>query len=57
MIAEHSHIGFIGLGVMGNSMASRILETGFPLHIYTRTKEKARSLIEKGAIGMILRKL
>lgn len=50
MIAEHSPIGFIGLGVMGNSMASRILETGFPLHIYTRTKEKARSLIEKGAI-------
>lgn len=50
MISTQTPIGFIGLGVMGNSMASRILEGGFPLHIYTRTKEKAKNLIEKGAI-------
>jgi len=43
-------VGFIGLGVMGKSMASRILEKGYPLHIYTRTKEKAEGLIERGAV-------
>lgn len=42
-------IGFIGTGVMGNSMASHLLSAGFPLFIFTRTKSKAEELIEKGA--------
>lgn len=40
-------IGFIGTGVMGRSMASHLNET---LYIYNRTKEKAQSLIEAGAV-------
>ncbi|MCY8659325.1 NAD(P)-binding domain-containing protein, partial [Bacillus spizizenii] len=32
-------IGFIGLGVMGKSMASHILNDGHPVLVYTRTKE------------------
>ncbi|TYR79853.1 NAD(P)-dependent oxidoreductase [Priestia megaterium] len=42
-------IGFIGIGVMGNSMATHLLQAGHSLHIYTRTKQKAETLIQKGA--------
>ena len=44
-----STIGFIGLGVMGQSMAGHILAAGHPLHVFTRSKNKADSLIEAGA--------
>lgn len=46
---DKAKIGFIGAGVMGRSMASRLLEAGYYLNIYTRTKEKADALVEKGA--------
>lgn len=42
-------VGFIGTGVMGNHMARHLMEKGHPLHIYTRTKQKAENLIEQGA--------
>ncbi|MDT8391649.1 MAG: NAD(P)-dependent oxidoreductase [Lentisphaeria bacterium] len=43
-------VGFIGIGVMGKSMAGHILAAGYPLHIHTRTKFKAVELIDKGAV-------
>ena len=43
-------VGFIGIGVMGKSMARHLLHGGCRLHIYTRTKAKAADLIEEGAI-------
>lgn len=49
-MSEKQSIGFIGTGVMGKSMASHLLKNGYPLHIFTRTKEKATELIEEGAI-------
>ena len=42
-------IGFIGLGRMGQPMASRLLEAGFPLIVWNRTKEKTDDLAKKGA--------
>ncbi|MDD8018482.1 MAG: NAD(P)-dependent oxidoreductase [Bacteroidota bacterium] len=42
-------LGFVGLGLMGTPMATRLLNAGYPLRIYNRTKEKASSLIERGA--------
>ncbi|MEY7998871.1 NAD(P)-dependent oxidoreductase [Clostridium sp. Mt-5] len=42
-------IGFIGLGVMGNSMASNILRGGYDLLVYNRTKSKGDNLIANGA--------
>ncbi len=42
-------IGFIGTGVMGNSMAGHLLSAGYSLSIYTRSKEKAEILLQKGA--------
>lgn len=43
-------IGFIGIGVMGKSMAGHLLKAGYDVHIYTRTKDKAIDLIDKGAV-------
>lgn len=43
-------IGFIGLGLMGLRMANNLLKSGNRLFVYNRTIEKAKSLIEKGAI-------
>lgn len=42
-------IGFIGAGVMGRSMANNLIDAGYNLSIYTRTKEKAQTLLDKGA--------
>jgi 3-hydroxyisobutyrate dehydrogenase len=47
---EKTTIGFIGLGVMGHSMAGHILAAGFGLHLYNRTSSKADDLVEKGAV-------
>ncbi|MBN8199372.1 NAD(P)-dependent oxidoreductase [Bacillus sp. NTK034] len=46
---ENTVIGFVGTGVMGRSMAGHLLKAGYPLVVYTRTKEKASGLIENGA--------
>ncbi len=43
-------IGFAGLGVMGKSMAGHILDAGYELHVYTRTKSSADELISRGCI-------
>lgn len=48
-LTKETVIGFIGTGVMGKSMAGHILEAGFPLVIYNRTKQKASELIDRGA--------
>src|SRR5271169_7044737 len=43
-------VGFIGLGSMGLAMATNLLKGGFGLRVYNRTAEKARPLLEHGAI-------
>lgn len=42
-------IAWIGTGVMGQSMAANLLSAGHFLTVYSRTKEKALSLISRGA--------
>ncbi|MFP4302080.1 MAG: NAD(P)-dependent oxidoreductase [Spirochaetaceae bacterium] len=42
-------IGFIGLGVMGSSMARNLLQAGHNLTVYNRTKGKAEELLSLGA--------
>jgi 3-hydroxyisobutyrate dehydrogenase len=42
-------IGWIGMGVMGNSMAGHLQNAGYELYIYSRTKQKAQGLLGKGA--------
>lgn len=43
------HIGFIGIGVMGKSMAMNIMKAGYPVSVYSRTKSKCESLLSEGA--------
>ena len=43
-------IGWIGTGVMGKSMCAHILNAGHKISVYNRTKEKAKELIDMGAI-------
>lgn len=42
-------LGWIGTGIMGGAMASRLLAAGHRLTVFNRTAEKARTLIEAGA--------
>lgn len=49
MEAIEMKIGLIGTGVMGSSIGVHLLNAGYDLTIYNRTKEKANTLIEKGA--------
>jgi 3-hydroxyisobutyrate dehydrogenase len=43
-------IGWIGTGVMGASMCGHLLAAGHRLTVFSRTRNKALRLIEKGAI-------
>jgi 3-hydroxyisobutyrate dehydrogenase len=44
-----TRIGWIGLGVMGRSMCKHLMDRGFSTTVFTRTKETANELLEKGA--------
>jgi len=42
-------IGIIGLGMLGNAVALHLLDSGFEVTVYNRTKEKTIQTREKGA--------
>ena len=42
-------VGWIGTGVMGASMCGHLLAHGHPTTVFTRSPERARSLIDRGA--------
>ncbi len=43
-------VGFIGTGVMGLPMCQHILNGGYEIFVYNRTKAKAQKLVDNGAI-------
>ena len=43
------HIGWMGLGKLGHPMAVNLLESGYHLTVYNRTRTKAEPLAERGA--------
>jgi 3-hydroxyisobutyrate dehydrogenase-like beta-hydroxyacid dehydrogenase len=43
-----ANLGFVGLGVMGSEMVSRLLDKGHSVTGYNRTRGKAERLIKKG---------
>lgn len=49
MATNIKRIGFIGLGVMGRSMARNLLKAGYSLAVHTRTKATADELLQEGA--------
>ncbi len=42
-------VGWIGTGVMGLPMCGHLLAAGFPVKVFSRTKERASPLVEQGA--------
>lgn len=44
-----TRIGWIGLGVMGRSMAAHLLNAGYEMFVHTRRKSTAETLLEQGA--------
>jgi 3-hydroxyisobutyrate dehydrogenase-like beta-hydroxyacid dehydrogenase len=49
MNVRKSVIGFIGLGTMGSRIAKRIIDAGFQVVVFDRTREKARTVAAQGA--------
>jgi 3-hydroxyisobutyrate dehydrogenase len=47
--AQQTRIGWIGTGVMGRSMCSHVLDAGYQVTVYNRTKSNADALVERGA--------
>src|SRR5271156_5132021 len=43
-----ANLGFVGLGVMGSQMVSRLLDKGHTVTGYNRTRAKAQWLIDRG---------
>ncbi len=43
--------GYIGLGLMGKSIARNILKAGFPLVVHNRSKASVNELVSEGAIA------
>jgi 3-hydroxyisobutyrate dehydrogenase len=44
------NIGIIGTGLMGSAIAHRLIEKGFQVFLYNRTKGRATALVKMGAV-------
>ena len=49
VIPGQTRLGWIGTGVMGQSMCSHLIAKGFAVTVYNRTRAKAQSLLDRGA--------
>ena len=45
---DHSKLGFLGVGAMGNRIAGRLLKQGFQVTVFDRDAARANALIESG---------
>lgn len=48
-MSTRTTVAFVGTGVMGAAMAGHLLDAGFPLVVYNRTRAKAEPLLARGA--------
>ncbi len=48
-MSEKLSVGYIGLGLMGKSMARNILRAGFPLVVHNRSRAAVDELVSEGA--------
>ena len=51
--SSKARIGFIGLGIMGQSMAGHLLTAGHSLAVYNRSADKAAALVAEGATACV----
>ena len=49
VVPGETRLGWIGLGVMGSSMCGHLLAAGYPMTVYTRSRDKAEPLLARGA--------
>ena len=50
MPATKPVLGFIGIGLMGAPMTLRLLDAGYTVHVWNRSAEKLKPVLEKGAV-------
>jgi 3-hydroxyisobutyrate dehydrogenase-like beta-hydroxyacid dehydrogenase len=43
-------IAVVGLGAMGSRIAARLLDAGHEIVVWNRTAEKAKALVDRGAV-------
>jgi 3-hydroxyisobutyrate dehydrogenase len=48
-ISSDTRIGWIGTGVMGSSMCGHLIDAGYRVTVFNRTKPKAQPLLDRGA--------
>jgi len=48
-VAQETKIAFIGTGVMGVSMVGHLMDAGYPVVVFNRTKARAEALLARGA--------
>lgn len=46
---RHTKIAFLGMGLMGSRMATRLLQAGFEVAVWNRTRSACDALIDLGA--------
>lgn len=51
MTKKQYTLGFIGIGLMGKPMTLRLLDAGFKVNVWNRSKEKLRPVTDAGAIA------
>src|SRR5207253_2642477 len=49
LIKENTRLGFIGIGHMGSRIAKRLLDHGYQVIAYNRSREAAEALVKNGA--------
>lgn len=49
-LKDNPTIGFIGTGVMGKSMAGHLMDAGYSVMVYNRTKSRSEDLLAKEAV-------
>ena len=51
-MSDQPTLGFIGTGMLGQPMAVNLLQAGYPLKVYNRSREKLTPLLELGATAV-----
>lgn len=50
VLGSGSVVGFVGTGVMGAAMAGHLLDAGYHLRVFNRSRAKAEGLLARGAV-------
>ncbi|MBE9564758.1 MAG: NAD(P)-dependent oxidoreductase [Proteobacteria bacterium] len=47
---KNTKLGWVGLGIMGGSMCQHLMSAGYPVSVFTRSKDKADAVLRNGAM-------